>query len=77
VGMTVDELLRVVSNASKAGHGQARVVIDTDAACYDVHLVDDLSVCLESAENMPDGTAALIISPRAYHGTCASRRSNP
>lgn len=72
--MTVDELLSVVRQASETGHGKARVVFDTDAACYDTHLVDDLSAHLEDADVMPDGQPTLILSTQSYHGSCGCKK---
>lgn len=71
--MTINQLAAVVNAAVEAGHGQARVMFDTDAACYQVHLIE-VRACMEDAELTVDGQPMLLLSTPTYHGTCECRR---
>jgi len=74
MSMTIDQLAAIVTAAVEAGHGQARVMFDTDAACYQVHLVE-VRACMEDEETTVDGQPMLLISTPTYHGTCECRRA--
>jgi hypothetical protein len=73
MSMTVAQLATIVNAAVEAGKGDARVMFDTDAACYRVHLVE-VRACMEDAETTVDGQPMLLLSTPDYHGICEIRR---
>jgi hypothetical protein len=61
--MTVDELLKVLRDAASKGYGNLPVLFDTEAQCYDVHMVP-----VDSADREPDApTPCVVLSERAPH----------
>lgn len=72
--MTVDELLGKLQAAASDGYGKANVVFDTDAACFNVHIVDLGSAFLDPGEGTPSGEPLFIMSTSTYHGTCDCKR---
>lgn len=71
--MTVDELLAKVKAAADAGQGSARIVFDTDAACFNVHLVDIDFAGIEE-EVTADGAPIFLLTTHYYYGSCACKR---
>lgn len=48
--MKIKDLKKIVDDAVESGHGDADVLIDTEAMSYDVHMVDAIRACLETEE---------------------------
>lgn len=68
--MKINELHQLLGSAIDNGFGDADVLFDTDAACYQVHLIP-VRGCME-----PEGLdrPVFILSTPGYHGTCDARK---
>lgn len=75
VVLTVKDLLDRLTVLSMSGYNNSRVLFDTDAACYQVHLVE-VSGChlLEHAETPLVAQHAeeppVVLTTPGYHGRC-------
>lgn len=73
--MKVKDLLEVLSSMVAEGRGDADVLFDTDAACFNVHLVDvDKAFPGEKDEIALLGHDHVTLSMSTYHGSCACKR---
>jgi hypothetical protein len=61
--VTVDELLLVLQGLAAKGHGGLPVLFDTEAQCYDVHMVP-----VDIAAHEPDAPRpCVVLSERGPH----------
>lgn len=72
--MKVNELLAQCQEAVANGYGEADILFDTEAACFNVHLVDVDNCYLE-----PDmcSDPVLLLTTKEHYPVCECRRVRP